>query len=196
VSTVCWCLLRRPGGDVSVAGTGRGRSLRRLTVLLGRSALAHRRRIVSSRQRTRRTRSTPIAALDLLAPLDHPGHARPCLPGRGHRDRTRHRTHPSRSDRIDRQRISASLRRTALGHPPHRRNPAGLVTMAKTTPIPSTPFPLPTPRTPMIPIYGCSIRPGAIAVLAQHFPLTWVGPCGAARLGFDLHRADGGYQVF
>ena len=38
----------------------------------------------------------------------------------------------------------------------HPDKPAGLVTMATTTPIPSTPFPLPTPRTSMISIYGCS----------------------------------------
>ena len=38
-------------------------------------------------------------------------------------------------------------------------SPAGLVTMATTTPIPSPPIPLPTTRTPMIPIYGCSTSP-------------------------------------
>ena len=64
----------------------------------------------------------------LLAPLDHPGHARPCLPGRGHRHRTRHRTHPSRPDHVDRQRISPTLRRPTPGRPPHHHHPAGLVT--------------------------------------------------------------------
>ncbi len=108
---------------------------------------------------TRRARSTPSPALDLLAPLDHPGHARPRLPGRGHRHRTRHRTHPDRVDCIDCQRVSASLRRTAPDRNTHPDKPAGLVTMATTTPIPSTPFPLPTSRTPMIPIYGCSTCP-------------------------------------
>ena len=53
----------------------------------GRSALAHR-GVLPGRQRTRRARSAPSSALALLAPLDHPGHARPRLPGRGHRDRT------------------------------------------------------------------------------------------------------------
>ena len=53
----------------------------------GRATLAHR-GILPSRQRPDRARSTPGPALDLLAPLDHPGHARPCLPGRGHRHRT------------------------------------------------------------------------------------------------------------
>jgi len=33
-------------------------------------------------------RSTPGPPLDVLAPLDHPGHARSRLPGRGHRHRT------------------------------------------------------------------------------------------------------------
>ena len=53
----------------------------------GGTTLAHR-GILSRRQRLDRARSTPSSALDLLAPLDHPGHARPCLPGRGHRHRT------------------------------------------------------------------------------------------------------------
>ena len=57
-----------------------------------------------------------------LAPLDHLGHARSCLPGRGHRDRTRHRTDTDRSDRVDRQRVSPPLRRPAAGHQPHRRD--------------------------------------------------------------------------
>ena len=124
----------------------------------GGSALAHR-GILPSRQRPGRTRSAPSSALELLASLDHPGHARPRLPGRGHRDRTRHRTDTGRADRVDRQRVSPPLRRPPAGHPPHRREPAGLVTMATTTPIPSPPIPLPTTRTPMIPIYGCSTSP-------------------------------------
>ena len=33
--------------------------------------------------------------------------------------------------------------------------------MATTTPIPSPPIPLQTPRTTMIPIYGCSTNPGS-----------------------------------
>ena len=55
----------------------------------------------SSRQRIGRPRSAPGSALDLLAPLDHPGHARPRLPGRSHRHRTRHHSHSGRSDRVD-----------------------------------------------------------------------------------------------
>lgn len=65
----------------------------------GRAALAHR-RILPRRQRPRRPRSAPSPALEILAPLDHPGHARSRLPGRGHRDRTRHRTHTSRTGRF------------------------------------------------------------------------------------------------
>jgi hypothetical protein len=53
----------------------------------GRSTLAYR-GIVPSRQRPHRAGSTPGPALDLLASVDHPGHARACLPGRGNRDRT------------------------------------------------------------------------------------------------------------
>jgi hypothetical protein len=38
-----------------------------------------------------------VRALALLASLDHLGHARPRLPGRGHRDRTRYRTEPQQA---------------------------------------------------------------------------------------------------
>src|SRR4051794_21782683 len=128
----------------------------------GRAALAHR-RILPSRQRTGRPRPAPGSALDILVPLDHPGHARPCLPGRGHRDRTRHPTDPERIDYVDGQRVSPTLRRPAAGHQPHHGHPAGLVTMATTTPIPSPTFPLPTTPESMIPIYGCSTRPRTAA---------------------------------
>ena len=57
---------------------------------------------------------------------------------------------PDRTDHVDRQRISPSLRRSAPRHPPHHHDPAGLVTLATTTPIPSPSIPLPTTRTPMI----------------------------------------------
>ena len=109
----------------------------------GRPTVAHR-GILPSRQRTRRPGSTPSATLDLLASLDHPGHARPRLPGRRLRHRTRHHTHPGRADHVDRQRVSTTLRRTAAGNQPHRRDTTGLVTMATKTPIPSTAFPLQT----------------------------------------------------
>lgn len=88
-------------------------------------------------KRTRRPRPAPGPALELLASLDHLGHARPRLPGRGHRHRTRHRTHPDRIDCIDCQRVSTSLRRTAADRNTHPDKPAGLVTTAATTPIPS-----------------------------------------------------------
>ena len=58
----------------------------------GRAALADR-GILPSRQRPDRPGPTPGPALDLLAPLDHPGHARARLPGRGHRRRTRRPAH-------------------------------------------------------------------------------------------------------
>jgi len=121
----------------------------------GRSALAYR-GILPNRQRTHRTGPAPGEALDLLAPLDHPGHARPRLPGRGHRHRTRHPTHTGRANRVDRQRIPSTLRRPAARHPPHHHHTAGLVTMATTTPIPSPSIPLPTTPAPMITNYGCS----------------------------------------
>src|SRR6185503_3116897 len=103
-----------------------------------------------------RARPAPGSALALLAPLDHPGHARPCLPGRGHRHRTSQPTHPDWSDHVDRQRVSPPVRRSAPDHPPHHHQSSGLVTMATTTPIPGPPIPLPTPRKPMTTNYGCS----------------------------------------
>src|SRR4029077_18130894 len=93
---------------------------------------------------------------DLLAPLDHAGHARPRIPGRGHRHRTRRPTHAYRTDHVDRQRVPPSLRRPAPRHTPHADQPAALVGLAPTTPTPSPPIPLPTTRTPMITNYGCS----------------------------------------
>jgi hypothetical protein len=67
---------------------------------------------------------------------------------------------PGWPDRVDRQRVPPTLRRPTTGHQPHHHQPADLVTMAKTTPIPSTAFALPTTPESMIPIYGCSISGG------------------------------------
>src|SRR3954470_2298154 len=95
----------------------------------GWPALAHR-GIVPDCQRPGRNRPAPGPTLALLASLDHPGHARPRFPGRGHRDRTRHRTHTNRPDRVDRQRVSTTLRRPTTDRQTHPEQPAGLVTMA------------------------------------------------------------------
>ena len=48
-----------------------------------------------------------VRALDLLAPLDHPGHARPRLPGRRRRRRTTHHTgrHPDTAIPLTRNEI-------------------------------------------------------------------------------------------
>jgi SRSO17 transposase len=106
-------------------------------------------------KRPHRPRPAPGPPLDLLAPLDHPSHARPRLPGRGHRHRTRPRASTGRNDRTDRQRIPAAVRRTAARRPAHHQHPAGLVNLASTTPSPRPRMPLPTPRDPMITNYGC-----------------------------------------
>ncbi|MCW2653090.1 MAG: hypothetical protein JWR32_4066, partial [Mycobacterium sp.] len=60
---------------------------------------------------------------------------------------------------IDGQRISTTLRRPTADRKTHPRQPAGMVTLATTTPIPSPTIPPPTPPEPMIPIYGCSTNP-------------------------------------
>jgi benzoate membrane transport protein len=77
--------------------------------------------VLPNRQGTDRPRRAPGAPLDLLAPLGHPGHARPCLPGRHHRRPTPRRRHPHNTDHLDRQRIPPTLRRTTATAPPHRR---------------------------------------------------------------------------
>src|SRR6185312_4808143 len=109
-------------------------------------------------------------ALAILASLDHPGHARPCLPGGGHRDPTRRPPRTHRTDRVDCQRISPTLRCPATHRPPHHHHPADLVTMATKTPIPSPSIPLPTTRTPMIPIYVCSTNQAARATATPGQP--------------------------
>ena len=96
------------------------------------------------------------SGVDILAPLDHPGHARPRLPRRRHRLRARCQTDTSWTDHVVGQRIPPIIRR-----PPARRandpdQPARLVALAPTTSTSSPPMPLPTPRTPMITNYGCS----------------------------------------
>jgi hypothetical protein len=48
---------------------------------------------------------------------------------RDHRRRTRHSLHPNRADRVDRQGISSTIRRAAADHPPHHRQPAGVVAL-------------------------------------------------------------------
>jgi hypothetical protein len=63
-------------------------------------------------------------------------------------------THPDWPDHVDGQRVSSTLRRSTTDHPPHHHQPARLVTMATTTPIPSPTIPLPTTRTPMTTNYG------------------------------------------
>jgi hypothetical protein len=116
------------------------------------------RRIVPIRQGTRRTRRTPTPPLDLLAPLDHPGHARPRLPV--HHDRHPAPARPRhRADSLDPQRDPPSRHRSAHPHSPHRRPNTALVTMAAPTPSPSPHQPLPpTSNIDMITIYGWSIR--------------------------------------
>ncbi len=66
--------------------------------------------------------------------------------------------HPRRTDHIDGQRVPPPLRRPTARRRTHHHQPAGLVTMATTTPTPSPPIPLPGTRTPMITIYGCGTR--------------------------------------
>jgi hypothetical protein len=95
---------------------------------------------------THRPGSTPGPPLDLLAPLDHPRHARPRLPRHRHRNRTRPRTqNADRPDRADRQRVPPRVRRPTAQRETHPRHPARLVTMAPATPSPRPQKPLPPP---------------------------------------------------
>jgi hypothetical protein len=75
---------------------------------------------------------------------------------------TAHRTRPvtsnGRADRAHRQRVPPTLRCPPARHRSHDRHPAGLVTMAPTTPSPSPRMPLPMQNPTMITNYGCSTR--------------------------------------
>jgi len=102
----------------------------------GRATLAHR-GILPNSQRPHRRGPAPSAALDLLAPLEHPRHARARLPRRRHRHRTPPRADTGRADRADRQRVPPSLRRHPARRPTHHRDTPGLVHLAPTTPSPS-----------------------------------------------------------
>jgi hypothetical protein len=71
--------------------------------------------------------------------------------------------------------------------------------MAPTTPIPSTPFPLQTARTPMIPIYGCSIRSAERPSLGSA-RIVPDSPCrrrfcGMRRIGVGARRSNRGVSL-
>ena len=54
------------------------------------------------------------------------------------------------------RRLPVHLNGPAAQRPPNPRPPAALIHLTATTPIPSTPMPLPAPPTTMITIYCCS----------------------------------------
>jgi hypothetical protein len=123
----------------------------------GWATLAHR-GIVPSRQGPYRTGPTPGQTLDIVAPLDHPRDARPLLPRRHHRPRTRPHADTGRADSAHRQRGPPAFRRHPARHHAHHREPAALVNMAPKTPSTRPRMPPPTTRTTMITIYGCRTR--------------------------------------
>src|SRR6266540_1717353 len=86
----------------------------------------------------------PAAPLAVLVPLGHAGDARPRLPGRGGRDRTRPPPTTGWADRADLQRTPAPVR--SPGHPARRRcrPPVALVGVATPTPSPRPHLPLPS----------------------------------------------------
>jgi hypothetical protein len=98
------------------------------------------------------------APLALLVPVDHPGDARPRLPGRGRLDRP---DPPAtiRADQPDLQRGPAPVR--GAGHPSHRRSrpPAALVGLATPTSSlrPHLPLPTTSRATMKVTIYGWRI---------------------------------------
>ena len=107
----------------------------------GRATVADR-GILPNRQGPGRAGPAPGGGLDLLAPVDHPGHARPRLPGRGHRPGTRAQPHPAGADLVDCQRVPLPLRRPPPGCQAHHHHPAGLVELGvddtKPEPAPTT----------------------------------------------------------
>ena len=123
----------------------------------GRVALEDR-GIVPSRQRPDRAGRTPGPALDLLVPLDHPGHARPCLPRRRYRRRTRHPAHPDGLIMLTVNEFRRPLRRTAATARSHHRH---LLAWSRTGAENTKPEPAHATTdaaTPMTTIYGCSTR--------------------------------------
>lgn len=127
----------------------------------GRAPL-DRRRIIPSQQRPDRAGPAPAAALGLLAPLDHPGHARLRLPRRTRRHRTGPHPPTGRAGPADLQRDPPPASHSA--HPARPRPPAptALVNLAPTTPTSRQNKPLQTTNgggtTMKITIYGCSTR--------------------------------------
>ena len=113
-----------------------------------------------SRQGTGRPRRTSAAPLDLLAPLDRPGHARARRPRHHRSRRTRPRHHHTRADPIDLQQDPPPVHQPAKPRQTWHPSPAALVTMATTTPSPRPhqPPPPPSSHTATITIYGCSIK--------------------------------------
>lgn len=107
---------------------------------------------------------TTSTALDVLAPLNHPRHARPRLPGRGHRRGTRLQPRPGRTDRPDRQRVPPPIRRPPTRRRTHHQHSACLVPMASTTSTPTLRESQPMPGT-MIANYRCSTRDGRSELL-------------------------------
>jgi hypothetical protein len=102
------------------------------------------RRAISDRQGPVWPGPAPGAPLALLVPLGHAGDARPCLPGRGGRDRAHPPPTTIRADRADLQRDPAPVRHP--GHPARRRcrPPPALVAVATPTSGTSPHLPLPT----------------------------------------------------
>jgi hypothetical protein len=109
------------------------------------------------RQGVGRPGRAPGPRLDVLAPLDRAGHARPRLPVCHRRRRTRH-PRTGRVDPVDLQRDPAPAHHRGHQARLGRRAPAALVPMATPTPSPRQGQPLPPPsrHTRMITIYGWS----------------------------------------
>lgn len=87
---------------------------------------------------------------------------------------------PDGPDRAHRRRVPTALRRAPTRRHPQHRHPARLVTMAKTTPSPRPGQPLPTQRTTVTSIYGCSTN-GASPQPDEAWGRGQV--CGAAPVG-------------
>lgn len=112
-----------------------------------------------SRQGPVRAGRTPGPHLELLATLDHPGHARPRLPRHHHRPRTINTTGASRPDPVDLKRDPAPAQRHRHTNP----RPAAPPVLAHLATPPSArreALPLPTTNRPnmKITIYDWSTR--------------------------------------
>ena len=164
-----WLLIRRHHrtGETGLLPLLRPRPASRCRPGASRRAAMDHRGELPGRQDPHRTGPAPGPELDLLAPLDHPGHARPCVPDH-YRRRARPPASTSRADPTDPQRNSPAPHRPGDPASPRHRPPAPMVPLAAAPPAPrqDQPLPAPSPRTMNVTKSGCRTRRSSCSLFA------------------------------